>query len=344
MPHLLNEAINELADKGFGEAKVCVAITHCTAQDTADNITSLSVCGELTIGNRERDSTQVVGDNTHSNIRLLILAILLARECCDASNRRLEHIGIVVRLLALKNHTQALEAHTGIYILCRQGLQRAISLAVELHKYKVPNLDNLRVAHIYHLTARNLCYLLLVAKVVVNLATRTARTSLAHLPEVILLVTTDDVVLGQELLPVVESLLIEGNAILLATLKYGSIHTALVELVYLGEQLPRPLDSLLLEVVAIRPVAEHLEHGVVVGVVAYLLQVVVLTRHTQTLLSIGYTRPLAGCITKEDILELVHTSIGKHQRGVILHDHRCRSYNLVLLRTEKVQKGLSCFV
>ena len=57
--------------------------------------------------------------------------------------------------------------------------------------------------------------------------------------------------------------------------------------VHLGQQLPGPADRLLLEIVAERPVAQHLEHRVVVGVVADLLQVVVLARHAQALLRIG---------------------------------------------------------
>ena len=42
------------------------------------------------------------------------------------------------------------------------------------------------------------------------------------------------------------------------------------------EQFPGPLDRLLLEVIAVGPVAQHLEHGVVVGVVPHLFQIVVL--------------------------------------------------------------------
>ena len=42
-----------------------------------------------------------------------------------------------------------------------------------------------------------------------------------------------------------------------------------------------------LEVIAERPVSEHLEHSVVVGVVSHLFKVVVLTAYTQTLLRVG---------------------------------------------------------
>ena len=229
-------------------------------------------------------------------------------------------------------------------MLCRKALKRSVCLTVELHKYEVPDLDNLRMTCIYHITTRDLCNLRLVTKVEVNLATRTARTCLAHLPEIIVLVTTDNVVLRQILLPIVVSLLVEWHTVRLRALEYCCIHSRLIESVNLSQKLPSPADSLLLEIVAERPVSEHLKHCVVVCIVTYLLQVVVLTRYTQTLLRVGCTRSTTRGIAKEDILKLIHTRIGKHQCRVVLYHHRCRWNNLVLFCSEKVQKCLSNFV
>ena len=197
---------------------------------------------------------------------------------------------------------------------------------------------------IYHITTRNLSNLSLVTKVKVNLATRTARTCLAHLPEVIVLITTDNVILRQILLPIVVCLLIKWHAIRLRTLKNCCIHTRLIKTINLSQKLPRPTDSLLLEIVAKRPVSKHLKHCMVVSIVTYLLKVVMLTRYTQTLLRIGSTRSTTRGITQKDILKLIHTRIGKHQCRVILYNHRCRWNNFVLFRCEKVQKCLSNFV
>ena len=344
MTHLVGQTCNQLADCRLREAQICVAVTYSTAQDSADNVASLGICGQLTIGNRERNSTQVVGNNAHSNISLLILAVSLASHSGDAGDCRLEYVGVVVRLLALQSHTQTLEAHTRINVLCGQRLQLAIGLAVELHEHKVPDLDNQRVAHINHLATGLSLNLLVVTQVDVNLAAGTAGASLTHLPEVVVLVTADNVILGQILLPELICLSVEGNTILLATLEYGSIEAALVQTINACEQFPCPLDSLLLEVIAERPVTEHLEHGVVISIVTYLLQVVVLTRHTQTLLRIGCTRVFARSIAQEDILKLVHTGVGKHQRRVALYDHRSRRHNGMLLRSEEVQKGLANFI
>ena len=54
---------------------------------------------------------------------------------------------------------------------------------------------------------------------------------------------------------------------------------------YLSEELPGPADSLLLEVIAKRPVAQHLEEGVVVHVLADVVQVIVLASRTYALLA-----------------------------------------------------------
>ena len=342
--HLLNQACYQPADKRLIETEIGITITYCTAQDSTNHITCLNIRRQLTIGNRECDSTQVVSDNAHCNVALFIDAILLAAHISQTLNRRLEHIGIVVRFLALQNHTQTLETHTRINVVLRQRLQRAISLAVELHKYVVPDLDNLRVILIDHLTTGDQRDLCLITQVEMDLATRTARTGIAHLPKVILLVATNDVIGGQETQPEIVSLLIERHTVLLRALEYGCIHTLLRQFIHLGQQFPRPLDSLFFEIIAKRPVAEHLEHRVVIGIVAYLLQVVMLTRHAQTLLRIANSGCFDRRITQEHILKLVHTCIGKHQRRIVLNNHRCRGYYHVAFALEEFEKGLSNFV
>ncbi len=200
------------------------------------------------------------------------------------------------------------------------------------------------MARVDHLAAGLRGDLRLVAQVVVDLGAGAAGARLAHLPEVVVLVAADDVVGGQELQPVVVGLLVEGHAVLLRTLEDGGVHAIGRELVDVVQQLPGPLDGLALEVVAVGPVAQHLEHGVVVGVVAHLLQVVVLARDAQTLLRVGRAGVFARCVAQENILELVHARVGEHERGVALDDHRGRGHDRVLLRCEEVEKGPANFI
>ena len=286
----------------------------------------------------------MVGDDAHRHVALGVGAVSLARQLRNTLDRRLEDIGVVIGLLALQNHAQTLEAHARIDIAGRQRLQRAVGLAVELHEDEVPDLDHLRMARIDHLAARLGGDLRLIAQVEMNLRAGTAGTRLTHLPEVVVLVTADDVVFGQELLPVVVSLLIEGHAVLLRAFENRGVHAVGRQFVDAAQQLPRPLDRLLLEVVAVRPVAQHLEHRVVIGVVAHLFEVVVLARHAQALLGIGRTRIFAGRVAQKDVLELVHARIGEHQRGVALHDHRRRRHDHMALALEEVEKGAANFI
>ena len=68
------------------------------------------------------------------------------------------------------------------------------------------------------------------------------------------------------------------------TLEHGGVEMRGVKTQHVHQEFPCPVDGLFLEIVAERPVAEHLEHGVVVGVETDLLQIVVLAAHAQTLL------------------------------------------------------------
>ena len=88
----------------------------------------------------------MVGDDTHSDIRLSIRSIFDPSKGSNRLNHRGEDIGIIVRRLPLHSHTEALKAHPGINNLIGKRLKRTISLAVILHEDQVPNLDDLRMA------------------------------------------------------------------------------------------------------------------------------------------------------------------------------------------------------
>ena len=342
--HLPDQSGDQFAERRLGEPKVGVAVTHGAAQDAANDISGLDVRRQLAVGNRKGDGTQVVGDHAHGHVGFQVLAVFLARHRGDTADRGLENIGVVIRFLALQDHAQALEAHARIDIACRKLLQRTVGLAVELHENEVPDLDHLRMAHIDHLAARLQGDLRLVAQVEVNLRAGSAGARLTHLPEIVVLVAADDVVFGKKLLPIVVSLLVERHAVLVRTFEHRGVHPLGGQPVNVVQQLPGPLDRLLLEIVAVGPVAQHFEHRMVIGVVADLLQVVVLARDAQAFLRIGRTRVFAGRVAQENILELVHARIGEHQRGVALDDHRGRRHDNVAFRFEKVEKSLPDFI
>ena len=156
-----------------------------------------------------------------------------------------------------------------------------------------------------------------------DLTAGTARAGITHLPEIVVLVTVKDMILGQELLPDGGSLVVALQTLLGATFKYGCVEVLGVQFEDIDQILPCPAYCLFLEIVTERPVAQHLEHGVVVGVMSYLLQVVVLTAYAQAFLRVCHTAALGGAVAQNDILELVHSGVGEHKGGVILDHHGC---------------------
>ena len=115
----------------------------------------------------------------------------------------------------------------------------------------------------------------------------------------------------------------------------GGVEAVGVETPALGEQFPGPTDGFFLEIVAEAPVAEHLEKRMVVGVMAYLFEVVVLARNAEAFLRIGGAQVIAAAFVEEDILKLIHPGVGKEQRRVVVRHERPARDDLVLLLAEE---------
>ena len=122
--------------------------------------------------------------------------------------------------------------------------------------------------------------------VVVQLGAGAARARVAHLPEVVLHAALEDVVLGEVAQPELAGLLVGGGAAaeVGVALAVGGVEAVRGDAIDVGEEVPRPVDGLALEVVAEAPGAEHLEEGVVVGVLAHVLEVIVLAAGADALL------------------------------------------------------------
>ena len=84
------------------------------------------------------------------------------------------------------------------------------------------------------------------------------------------------------------------------------------------------MDRLALEVVAERPVAEHLEERVVTRRAPHLLEVVVLARDAEDALVVDRPRVRPGLGADEDVLELDHPGVREQQR-LIARRHEARA-------------------
>ena len=142
----------------LSEEGVCVA--HGTAQYAADYVSRLGVARQLAVGYRECYRTQVVGNNAHGHVGLLIIAVLLARQACYLFYYRLEYVRVIIRVLALQGAHQALEAHARVDYVHRKLFKRTVSLAVELHEHEVPYLDYLWVVLVHKFASRHFCLFL----------------------------------------------------------------------------------------------------------------------------------------------------------------------------------------
>ena len=344
LAHLLDEHGEKLVDEGLLLAEEGVCVTDGAAQDTADDVACLGVRGQLAVGDGEGYGTQVVGHHAHGHVGVLVYPVFQSGKALLLVDKRLEDVGIVVRVLALEHAHQALEAHTGIDNVHGQRLEAAVGLAVELHEHDVPDLDDLRVVLVDKVASGHVATLALGARVDVYLGAGATGACVAHLPEVVVLVAVDDVVGRQVLGPVAGGLVIAGNILFGRALENSNIQILGVKMQHVDEIFPGVVDSSLLEVVAEAPVAEHLKHGMVVSVVAHLLQVVVLAAHAQAFLRVGAAAGLGVLGTQYDVLPLVHARISKHQRGVVLDNHRCRRDDNVSFRLEEFFVRVTDFI
>jgi len=223
---------------------------------------------------------------------------------------------------ALQHSGDALQSHAGIDggFGQRHALLRAD--LVVLHEDEIPDLHE-AVAVLVRAAGRASGDVL--AMIVEDLRTGTARARLAHRPEIVGAGDAHDLLVGQpgDLLPQVEGLVIvyvDGD------------HEALLGQAELpGDQVPRQLDGPLLEVVAEGEVAQHLEEGVMPRRIPHIVQVVVLAACAHALLRRGGSPVGPRLQPREDVLELHHAGVREHQRRVVARHERARRHHLVPL-------------
>ena len=240
----------------------------------------------------------------------------------------------------MDNAHQPLEAHAGVDMLGGQRLERAIRLAIELDEHMVPDLEHIGVARVDEMRGVAAA----ADAVVVNLGAWAARTGLAHFPEVVLHIAWNDMVFRKQRFPQRLRLEVGLESRGGIAFKPSCVEAVGVESVDLGEKLEAPADRLLLEVVAEGPIAQHLEEGVVIGVLANILEIVVLAAGANALLRVDGAGVVALAPAKEDILELVHARVGEQQGRVIVgNDGARRCKGVAGLLDEEVDEGLADF-
>ena len=199
----------------------------------------------------------------------------------------------------------------------RQRRKIAIGVGVELNENQIPNLDAARIVLIHERTAR----VAIRRKIDVQFGTGTAWAGVAHHPEIILLVSVNDVDRGIEIgfakqaCPVIVRFLIELARLVRPGFVNGGVKALRRKTPAPNDQFPRPFDRFFFEIIAEAPVAEHFEKCVVIGVEADVFEIVVFATGANAFLRVGDARriPRRFLLTEEDRHELVHAGIGEEQ-------------------------------
>ena len=176
------------------------------------------------------------------------------------------------------------------------------------------------------------------ATVNVDFRARSAGARLAHFPEIVLFGKT------QDLLRIDVGLCPPPLVRFVVRRIHRRPEFLLGKFPDLGQQFPGPADGFLFVVIAKRPVPQHLEEGVVVGIAAHFFQIVMLTGDAQTFLGIDHPpmdRPLDP---EKDIFERYHAGIGKQQRRIIGRNQRRTRDNLMAPVGKKLQEAVAYLV
>mmetsp|Transcript_1475 Transcript_1475/g.4732 ORF Transcript_1475/g.4732 Transcript_1475/m.4732 type:complete len:367 (+) Transcript_1475:614-1714(+) len=323
-------------------------VAYAATQHAPQHVAAALVGRNGTVCDGDDERAHVVGDDTvghvaQSHVLLPQLARVRRRARLGLDGRKdgTKYVRVVVGAHVLQHRHQPLEAHAGVDVLGGQRPERAAQLAVELHEDQVPDLEHVRVVlvdQVRRVTAAD--------AVKVQLRAGAARPRVTHLPEVVLDIEGHHAIGWEVLQPDLARLVVTRDTQCLVASEIRSVEAVLWDAADVGEQLPGPGDGLLLEVVTKGPVAAHLEEGVVVDVLADVVEIVVFAAGPDALLSVGGALELRQArvgvgLPEENGLELVHPRVDEEERRVVVGHHGRRSPERVLrLGGEEVDVGV----
>ena len=306
--HLVHDFRNDFPEERLGESHAA-AVQNTAAQQTLHDVLFLVRPGVNVFVDAERAGAHVVGDAAQTAAIIRERLVLDPADFAGGFDDRAQNVDVEVGRHALQSAGAAFQTHSRVDVLARereQIVEKAVfidagrrAFAVELGEHEVPDL---------HLAQR---------RVVVDLAARAADAIGAFArgaggPEVFVFFFAFDLIFGQTdfFVPDVVRFLvgfIDGDAerVLLQA-----------EVLRTGEELPRPVDRFVLEVVAEAEVSEHFKESVVVRGAPHVVDVA----GAEALLARRRAGEIELDAAQEVVLELVHSSGGEEDRRVPFRD------------------------
>jgi hypothetical protein len=325
------------------EAGLC-SETAAAADDHPADVIAPGVARDDSVGDQESRGAAVVGNDAVGRPQLPHLIVGVTQPPLDGPHDRLEEVRLVIGRHALEHRDQPLEAHAGVDMLLWQGLERCRAQAVVLNEDQVPQLNEALAVAIQPADMPR--HALLVAggraAVDVDLAVRTARADLGHLPEVLAAAKEGDVgrIETRLLAPQVGGFVVTRDVALVVGEARG-VEVLPGQPPVFRQQLPGPRDGFGLVVVAEGPVAQHFEEGLVDVVASDVIQVIVFAGDAHALLRVDRPQVRAAAGPEEDVLELDHPRVGEEQRRIGGRNERRRVDDGVLALRKEVQERLA---
>jgi hypothetical protein len=289
------------------------------------------------VGDEERHTARVVGEDAQRAVGVLRLTVGPTRELLAQRDERADLVGLEDRRRALHDRREPVEPQAGVDVLRRQRRQDPLRLLVVLHEHEVPVLEEPLAVGARQLLGRPE----LEPAVEVELAARPARACRAGLPEVVLARERDDPLARHaDREPRLDRLLVRAEAERVVALEDRHPDPLGIEAEALERELPGELHGALLEVVADREVAQHLEEREVPVGAADVVDV----DRAKALLAGRQTvgRRLLGA--EEVGLERVHARADQQRRRIVARHERRRGQALMPAVGEVGQEALADLV
>ncbi len=304
-------------DRSVGEPLQPVALQaqgppllDCPPHHPPQDVAPLLVRGDHARGQEESHSPRVVGDDPHRPGRLLRILEADPAHLDRKVDQRGEEVGLEHGGHVLEDGGHSLEAHAGIDVSPREGLDRAVFPQVVGHEDVVPVLEET----IGVIAGTEVVGAELGSAIEVHLRAGTARPGRAGLPEVLFAREPNDpLVRKAELPPDRDRFIVRADAQLLVAAEDGDPDQGRIDPEPLDRELPPEGDRLLLEVVTEAEIAEHLEEGEVAHRLAHLFDVGCPEA------GLGGGKPgCGGVLGPEEVgLEGLHPGDRQHRRGIL---------------------------